>query len=84
MLNGLLLTGLVQLHMFFVCQECVREDVPVTALSVTEEGLPEVNGEPQDLSACLLYRTIHVCMYLFTVYPSLFLYRTYSNKTQAN
>ena len=30
---------------FFVCQECVREDVPVTALSVPEEGLPEVNGE---------------------------------------
>jgi len=25
--------------------ECVREDVPVTALSVPEEGLPEVNGE---------------------------------------
>ena len=54
--------------MFFVCQECVREDVPVTALSVTEEGLPEVNGEPQDLFACLLYRTIHVCMYL-TKFP---------------
>ena len=42
-----------------------------TSSSNWTEGLPEVNGEPQDLSTCLLYLT-SPCLYLATAYPSLF------------
>ena len=35
----------MQCHMTLIMQDCVREGVAVTALSVPEEDLPEVNGE---------------------------------------